>query len=218
MDNKEKVKQWNRTYYLKHKKYLNKKNKNYFIANREKVNLQKRQYHHKNKAKINLQKKEYYLKNKEKFKQKARLHYANNKKEKNERMKKYLSKRRKSDILFRLEGVLRCRLNHLIQKKRRTTDSLLSFSTTQLKAHLEKQFFDGMNWENYGELWEIDHKVPCNFYKNEKQLLEHGFRLNNLQPLPSKLNHSKINYVLDIEKNPISNELLLLPETKGVDY
>ena len=218
MEDKKKVKEWNRTYYLKHKTILNKKTKDYFVANREKVNLQKRQYHHKNKIKLNLHKKEYYLENREKLKQKAKVYYSKNKSKRNEKMKTYLAKRRKTDVLFRLEGVLRCRLNHLIQKKRRTTDSLLSFSTIELKNHLEKQFFDGMNWENYGKVWEIDHKIPCNFYKNEKQLLRHGFRLSNLQPLPSGLNHSKINYVLDIEKNPISNELFLLPEVKGVDY
>ena len=40
--------------------------------------------------------------------------------------------------------------------------------TSQLKEHIEKQFVDGMSWDNWGE-WHIDHIKPVSkFDKSEK--------------------------------------------------
>ena len=40
---------------------------------------------------------------------------------------------------------------------------VLSYSDSQLKSHLEKQFKDGMSWDNYG-VWHIDHKIPVSAF------------------------------------------------------
>lgn len=61
-----------------------------------------------------------------------------------------------------------------------------------LKTHIEEQFKDGMNWDNYGE-WHIDHITPI---KYEKPTLEEVIeRLNylNLQPLWADENIAKGN-------------------------
>jgi hypothetical protein len=49
------------------------------------------------------------------------------------------------------------------------------------KAHLEKQFTDGMTWANHGE-WHIDHIIPCASAKTEEELIK-LFHYENLQPL-----------------------------------
>lgn len=65
--------------------------------------------------------------------------------------------------------------------KNKNTNKILGYSPKDLKEHLEKQFKDGMNWDNYGE-WHIDHIIPISSATN----LEEGIKLSkleNLQPL-----------------------------------
>jgi hypothetical protein len=73
---------------------------------------------------------------------------------------------------------------------------LLGYSISDLMAHLEKQFSDGMSWSNYGA-WHIDHRKPvCSFEfesKNDKQFLE-CWKLDNLRPLWAKDNLIKSSF------------------------
>jgi hypothetical protein len=98
---------------------------------------------------------------------------------------------------------------------KRISSSKLNYSSKDLKAHLEKQFIPEMNWGNYGTYWQIDHKVPITWFKTEKQIIQKGFALSNLQPLPAFFNKSKSNYyAYDISKNPINNNILYLSDVK----
>ena len=39
---------------------------------------------------------------------------------------------------------------------------VLKYTPEELISHLEKQFKDGMTWDNYGiKGWHIDHIIPC---------------------------------------------------------
>ncbi len=44
-------------------------------------------------------------------------------------------------------------------KKNGRSESILGYKFEDLKIHLERNFTDGMSWDNYGE-WHIDHIVP----------------------------------------------------------
>jgi len=67
--------------------------------------------------------------------------------------------------------------------------------TSQLKEHIEKQFVDGMSWDNWGE-WHIDHIKPVSkFDKSEKITIINS--LNNLQPLWAVDNLKKSNKILN---------------------
>ena len=72
-------------------------------------------------------------------------------------------------------------------------ESLIGYTLDDLMIHLEKQFKNGMSWDNYGE-WHIDHIVPIKAFDfaNSNDL---GFKqcwsLNNLQPLWARDNISK---------------------------
>lgn len=61
---------------------------------------------------------------------------------------------------------------------------ILGFTVQDLKCHLEKQFAEGMTWENYGSRWQVDHITPKSSFNldTEDDLLE-CWRLENLQPL-----------------------------------
>lgn len=41
----------------------------------------------------------------------------------------------------------------------------LPYTKAELRAHLERQFVRGMNWENYGSAWHVDHIVPQSSFK-----------------------------------------------------
>lgn len=72
-------------------------------------------------------------------------------------------------------------------------ETLVGYTLGKLKRHLEKQFVEGMTWENYGE-WHVDHKIPVsvfNFTKPEHNDFLKCFALCNLQPLWAKDNLSK---------------------------
>ena len=49
-----------------------------------------------------------------------------------------------------------------------------------------------MNWNNYGNIWHIDHVIPINFFDNtigDQQNL--CFHWSNLRPLKKEINMSK---------------------------
>ena len=66
-------------------------------------------------------------------------------------------------------------------------------SIEELKIHLEKQFRDGMSWNNYGMYgWHIDHIKPCSaFDLTDLEQQKICFHYSNLQPLWAKENLSK---------------------------
>ena len=68
---------------------------------------------------------------------------------------------------------------------------VLGCSPEYLKEHLEKQFSQGMSWDNYGFYgWHIDHKIPLSSAKTEEEVYQ-LCHYTNLQPLWAKDNLSK---------------------------
>lgn len=67
--------------------------------------------------------------------------------------------------------------------------NLLGCSVEFLKQHLEKQFKNGMSWENHGK-WHIDHIIPLASAKTQEKI-EYLCHYTNLQPLWAKDNQSK---------------------------
>jgi len=70
---------------------------------------------------------------------------------------------------------------------------LVGYSAEELKQHLQKQFKEGMTWENYGQ-WHVDHIVPIRSFTYDKptdtDFLE-CWSIENLQPLWGAENSSK---------------------------
>jgi len=78
--------------------------------------------------------------------------------------------------------------------KNSKTYDILGCTPQELKEHLEKQFVEGMTWENRGE-WHIDHIIPLSSAKNEDEV----YRLchfTNLQPLWALDNLKKSNKLI----------------------
>ena len=76
------------------------------------------------------------------------------------------------------------------------TFNALGYSPEELIKHLESRFHSGMNWNNYGSGWHIDHITPDSWF-TYSSMDEQGFKdswsIDNLQPLWAGPNHSKGN-------------------------
>jgi hypothetical protein len=112
-----------------------------------------------------------------------------------ERLNRQYRERIKSDPFFRLrKNISReiCRrLKNNDSKKDSSITNYLEYSIDELMLHLEKQFDDKMNWENYGKYWHLDHKIPqsCLPYKKmSDENFKKCWALSNLRPLEAKLN------------------------------
>jgi hypothetical protein len=93
----------------------------------------------------------------------------------------------------RLSGRLRelC-VKRGIQKSNSIT-VYLGCTPTELIAHIERQFTDGMTWDNYGVFgWHIDHHIPCAVFDLTREDHRHlCFHKDNLRPLWGTRNSEK---------------------------
>lgn len=197
-DNEKKVKNTKKLYYENNKEFLIEKSKKYRENNyeivKEKDKLrsklryenrkeEKKLYDKKNAERIREHKRKYEEKNKEFLKEKKRI---------------VISERIKKDPVFHIKQLMRKRLYDFITrnnivKKNRTFD-IIGCTPEFLKEYLEKQFRDGMNWENRGE-WHIDHIIPLSSATSEEELYK-LCHYTNLQPLWAEENLRKGNKIL----------------------
>ena len=136
--------------------------------------------------------------NKERIVEYTKMWREENKNNINEYTKKYIYKRRRENVEFRILDTCRKRLYKAIANNRKTasTIELIGCTPAELKQHLEKQFRDGMSWENYGE-WHVDHIVPCSLFDFTKPEDQRAcFNYTNLQPLWAIDNIRKSNKLL----------------------
>jgi len=174
LKNKNDRKIYHQEYYKKHKNKILKLTKIYSKIHQNEIQKH-RQDHKEQQSKLQ---KEWYLNNKEKI---------------NEQHKKYIKNKRDTNVNFKILCNMRNRLWEALKgnPKVETTMKLVGCNIEQLKLYLEKQFKEGMDWDNYGK-WHIDHIKPCcrfNLAKIEEQ--QKCFNYMNLQPLWAKDNIKK---------------------------
>lgn len=64
-----------------------------------------------------------------------------------------------------------------------TISKYIGCSVEEFKSHIEKQFINGMSWDNYGTKWNIDHCIPLLYNKPTMDELLKRFHYSNCQPL-----------------------------------
>lgn len=181
----------------KRKEYVKKYYKEYFKKHPEKRSLYslhssqyQKEYHDKNKINAIAYRKKYYIENRDVFLENRKKYYQENK----ERIQQRIKQKKKNDPIFKLSYTLRSRFKSAFSKYRKTgiepthrcsAVRNLGCSMYDLKKYLEKQFEDGMTWENHGQYgWHIDHKKPLssfNLLDAEEQ--KKALHYSNLQPM-----------------------------------
>jgi len=63
----------------------------------------------------------------------------------------------------------------------------------EFKEHIEKQFIDGMTWDNHGSVWHIDHIIPLKYENPTIEEVYERLHYTNTQPLLASENMSKGN-------------------------
>lgn len=159
----------------------------YVENNKIKVSKTQKLYRDKNKDRLKIYRIEYSNKNRDKISERNKLNRAS--------INSSRLKRVNSDPLFKLSNTLRSRINCFIKSfgtsKKTTTKQLIGAEFSVVKKHIERQFKDGMTWNNHGiKGWHIDHVIPLSSAKTEDELLI-LFHYTNLQPLWSKDNFEK---------------------------
>lgn len=105
----------------------------------------------------------------------------------------------------RLDNIMGKSIRETLGKKKNgySWEKLVGYTCEDLMKHLEKQFDNKMNWNNYGSYWVIDHKIPKKFFKFSSfkdKAFKKCWDLKNLQPMEkfenmrkgSKLRDNKI--------------------------
>lgn len=75
--------------------------------------------------------------------------------------------------------------NIMLLKYRSRARHWLGCTGKEFRAHIESQFQDGMNWDNYGSgrgKWSLDHIIPLSIAKTDEDAFQLG-HFKNVQPL-----------------------------------
>ena len=163
-----------------------------------------------NAEKISKVRHDYYLKHKMYRKEYNQEWYADNKNKKHAINTRYILKRLKEDISFRLRSNFSKTIRRQLKssgssKKGNSILNFLPYDIEALKSHIEKQFEPWMTWENYGIYradiwddnnqttwsWNIDHVVPQSdllYISMEDENFKKCWALSNLRPYSAKQN------------------------------
>ncbi len=161
--------------------------------NRAKQRALTKAWQQKNKDRINKQYRDRYAVNPELYRAKLKA--------KRERMgEKYRAqiKRWRTKTRSTAEGMLYHRMSQSVRsallgaKRKCKWESLLGYSVTELKAHLESQFIEGMTWDKFfGGGIHIDHIIPrmkFNYTSPNDPQFKQWWALSNLRPIWPKEN------------------------------
>jgi hypothetical protein len=115
----------------------------------------------------------------------------------------YERNRKARDPLYKLISNFRTAIYQVLKESNVEKNGhyfdILGYTPEELINHLEKQFTEGMTWENYGE-FHVDHKLPISSF-NIKEIGDEEFMrcwcLDNLQPMWGEENIRKSNKILE---------------------
>ena len=117
--------------------------------------------------------------------------------------RKYEKHRKDTDPLYKLISNFRTAIYQVLKESNVEKNGhyfdILGYTPEELINHLEKQFTEGMTWDNYGE-FHVDHKLPISSF-NIKEIGDEEFMkcwsLDNLQPMWGEENIRKSNKILE---------------------
>jgi hypothetical protein len=195
------LKIYNKNYYIKNKDLILLNVKMWGDCNKEKTRLYSRTWVNRNKDKSLKSNEQWRLSNPEKM-NKCREIWRNNNEDKVLFYdKNYRDNRKKNELyvfIDRTRKLISGSFKRQGYKKFSKTHEILGCTFEEFKEHIEKQFVDGMSWDNRSK-WHIDHIYPISLAKSEEEVIKLN-HYTNLQPLWAKDNirkSNKLNYGKD---------------------
>jgi hypothetical protein len=108
-------------------------------------------------------------------------------------------------------------------KKNNKTEILLGADFFTVKEFLERQFLKGMTWDNYGEVWNIDHVIPLDIAGDDVELINKLCYYQNLSPIYKNDNFRKgfkVPSICTLWENPFVpykvKDIVIVPRYDGV--
>ena len=160
-----------------------------------------KKYREKNKEKLYNNHKKWYEENKDKWNEYIKEYREKNVDKIRKIKRNYERTRKHNDPLYKLISNFRTAIYQVLKEnnigKNGHYFEILGYTPEELISHIEKQFKDGMTWDNYGD-FHIDHKIPISSF-NIKEIGDSEFMkcwsLSNLQPMWGEENIRKSNKI-----------------------
>jgi hypothetical protein len=187
-----------------------KQHKGYNQKHKEEIKEQRKIYIQENKYDIDKQTKAYRQTHKEDKKEYDKIYRKENKENINTQKRIYQNKKLKSDPFYKLRhyistSIYRSLISYGSNKNEESCSKYLYYKIKDLYEHIENQFEDWMNWDNWGVYrsqkwdnndpstwsWQIDHIIPQSdlpFQSMEDENFKICWALKNLRPLSAKQN------------------------------
>jgi hypothetical protein len=119
-----------------------------------------------------------------------------------ENKRNYERTRKANDPIYKLISNFRTAIYQVLKENNVDKNGhyfeVLKYTPEELIIHLEKQFTDGMTWDNYGQ-WHVDHVIPISVHDIHEIGDDEFMRcwsLSNLQPMWGDENIRKSNKIL----------------------
>jgi hypothetical protein len=115
-----------------------------------------------------------------------KLYKENNREKLNAWLRQYRTKKFINDPIFKLTHNLRGRLAQAVKNGWKSGSAIrdLGCSIEFLKQYIESKFYANMTWDNWGEVWELDHIKPLfRFDLTDREQFLIACNYKNLQPL-----------------------------------
>lgn len=193
------IKEKDRIYYEKNKKYILEKCKEYrSITPKKDRSSYIKNYRDNNKDRLKEYRKNYYENNKDKENEYSRNYRLDNKEYFREYDNLYKKNRMVEDIMFKIgrntRSLISTSLKRCGYRKNSKTQDILGCSFDEFKVYLESKFESWMTWDNKGLYngefnygWDVDHIIPLSSAQTEQDVIKLN-HYTNLQPLCSKVN------------------------------
>lgn len=119
---------------------------------------------------------------------KKKLKEYKNRKDIKEKDKLLKKEKYNNDINYKIRSNVGIRINDMIKQtrvnKNNSTLYYLGCEIDFFKSYIETLFKPEMNWDNHGDIWELDHILPCSSFDfNEEENIFKCFHYTNYQPL-----------------------------------
>jgi len=183
-ENSEHIKEYSQNYAYKNRLSIKEKRKIYNQENQEK-NKEYSLYYRSipgKKEEIYEQRKIYNQENQEKIREYTLKWNQENKSQLNE----WYRNQYESNINYKTRKLISSRIISAINgiTKSKKTMEILGCTAEEFKQYIESLFSPEMTWENHGDIWEIDHILPCaSFDFTQEGDLGKCFHYSNHQPL-----------------------------------